>query len=447
MSFKKFDEDRLQAEIPFDSLLKALGVEHTKRDFLCPYLHDHNNVRMTYYLSTNLCHCHNCKETAGIVKITMKLKGWDFKEACAYLHEAFNIPYLEGDLTGEVRTLPKNSSQPKIEYVTFDENHEYKTITLAEHISKYHSLNETQRLKMVYTFFYRHSLNTEQKAKFAFYKKERGIPSNNTYIQKIGYLSQDDSKEVLGLMLKYFGEKDLLEFGILKDRNGKVGYAFESIPKGGLLLVPSFDLYTDMVTGFMIRPTHPPQWMRDRKTKELQLSKTHIIKPLPFGLTYQALKENDTFYQTEGHPDLASLPGNINGVVDRAGFASPGTHGFKDEMMSLLRGKKVVLVYDQDFSGQKAEYGYHALSFMSGGEEKKLEFLDTKEGKQKLKEELARLTKYSIEYKKKFHMGMRQKLISAGVKNVETLKWNRQWGGDINDLRINGNLSLVFTEE
>jgi len=211
-----------------------------------------------------------------------------------------------------------------------------------------------------------------------------------------------------------------------------------------LLMVPSFDLYTDMVTGFLVRPTHPADWMRERGVKELQLSCTSILKPLPFGLTCKALKSADTFYITEGHSDLCSIPGNINGDIQRAGIASPGTHGFREEMLSLLRGKKVVLVYDQDFSGQKAEHGYTKLTYGTKSKEHKLEFLDTKEEKAKLKEKMKTLSESGCKFDRIFHMGMKQKLRLAGVKDVEVLKWNRSWGGDINDLRINGNLSLVF---
>jgi len=300
-----------------------------------------------------------------------------------------------------------------------------------------------QRLKMVYTFLYRYSLKTDQKPKFDFYKK-RGIPPNSTYLQAIGYLSQDDLKEVLVLLEKHFGDNDLLEFGILKENKDKLVFLFDYINlKGGLLMVPSFDLYTDMVTGFMVRPTHPAEWLRKRGIKELQLSKSHIVKPLPFGLTCKALKGNDQFFITEGHLDLLAIPGNINGDLERAGIASPGTHGFREEMMSLLRGKKVCLVYDQDFSGQKAELGYHELVYNISTEEKREEFLDNKEGRAKLKETISRLGKDS-KYTKKFHMGIRQKLTLAGVKDIQMLTWNRNLGGDINDLRINGNLSLVF---
>jgi hypothetical protein len=234
-----------------------------------------------------------------------------------------------------------------------------------------------------------------------------------------------------------------MEFGVLKEKDGKVSFAFDYIKEGGLLVVPSMDLYTDMVTGFMIRPTHPAKWMKERGLKELQLSKSHILKPLPFGLTCRALKEHDEFYLTEGHPDLCSIPGNINGDIERAGIASPGTYGFRSEMLSLLRGKRVILMYDQDFSGRKAVEGYHSLTYKMGEEDKTLEFLDTREGKKSLKEKMGLLGADANPHVK-FHMGMKQKLRLAGVRDVEVLTWDKALGGDLNDVRIQGNLSLLF---
>jgi len=443
---KSFDVERLNL-LPLESVLDSLGVEFSRKDYMCPYPH---KKPQPLKIKNNMCMCYNCKDFprpddqkfGGPIAVAQYMLKTDFVEACKWLHEAFNVPYLDGTHeTQKARVLPKMKKR-EIEYITFDPFNSCNTVALKDYMGKYHGMSNEQRIKMVYTFLYRHSLKTEQKPKYGFYKKERGISSNSTYLQTIGYLSQDDLKEVLVLMKKYFGDKDLLEFGILKEDKDNLVFSFDYINKGGLLMVPSFDLYTDMVTAFMVRPTHPAEWMKKRGLKELQLSKSHIIKPLPFGLTCKALKENNEFFITEGHPDLASIPGNINGDLERAGIASPGTHGFREEMMSLLRGKKVVLVYDQDFSGQKAELGYHELVY-SAPEEKRLEFLDTKDGRAKLKERISRFHE-DTKYTKRFHMGMRQKLTLAGVKDIQMLTWNRNLGGDINDLRINGNLSLVF---
>lgn len=299
---------------------------------------------------------------------------------------------------------------------------------------------------MIYTFFYRFSKRTKDVAKNKYYVDDRGINKDNVYTQAIGYLSMKDVDEVIEKMRKIFPEEDLLKFSILKKHDdGNITFKFSFLKSGGLLIVPSFDLYNNMTTGFMIRPTHPTKWMKEKGTKELQLSTPSTVKPLPFGLTCQALRDHSVFYFCEGHVDLASIPDNLK-TLSRAGIASPGTHGLRDYMLGLFRGKKVVLVYDQDFSGQKAEHGYTALTYTST-EEKKLEFLDTKEGKAKLKAKIKILQEHDSKFTKVFHMGMKQKLRLAGVKDIETLKWNTSWGGDINDLMINGNLFEVFPKE
>ena len=438
---KSFDIERLNL-LPIESVLDSLGVEFSRKNFLCPYGHKKPSPLT---IKNNMCKCYNCNDFprpddqkfGGPISVAQYVLKTDFVEACKWLHEAFNVPYLDGTHeTQKARALPKIKKK-KIEYVTFDPFKSCNSVTLKDYMGKYHSMSIEQRLKMVYTFLYRYSLKTDQKPKFGFYKKERGIPSNNTYIQSIGYLSQDDLKEVLVLMKKYFGDKDLLEFGILKEDKDKLVFSFDYINKGGLLMVPSFDLYTDMVTGFMIRPTHPPKWMRERGVKELQLSTTDVVKPLPFGLDYELVKDAETVYLTEGHIDLASIPGDCQGV------ASPGTHGLADFQLSLFRGKRVRLVYDQDFSGKKAEHGYAQIKIGDSREE----FLLTDEGKESFESRMKELDASGAEFDTAYHKGMKQKLLIAGVEDVEIFEWDKRLGGDINDLLINGNIKKVFGGE
>jgi len=444
---KSFDTEQLNA-LPLESVLDSLGVDFLHKKYMCPY--GHKRPR-SITIKHNKCKCYNCNafptddKFGGPISVVMYMMKADFIEACTWLHEAFNVPYLDGSYSQETaRVIPKKK-KVEVEYMIFNKDEQCTSVMIKEYISKYASMQDEQRLKMVYTYLYRYALQTEQKAKFGYYKKERGIASNNTYIQTIGYLSQEDIAEVLTLMKKTFGSEDLEKFGILKRKEDKLVFAFNYVNQGGLLVVPSFDLYTDMVTGFMMRPTHPPQWMKEKGVKELQLSQTSILKPLPFGLNCKMLRENDEFFFTEGHPDLCSIPGNINSQIKRAGIASPGTYGIADEALSLFRGKKVILVYDQDFSGQKAEHGYHTLVYDTV-KAQRLEFLDTKDGRKKFKEKKKILLEHNSQFETSFKMGMRQKLVLAGVKDIETLTWNKSWGEDINDLRINCNLSMVFPD-
>jgi len=447
MAYKSFDIEKLNS-IPIESVLDILGVESKGNKYYCPYNHA---KKQQITIKNNMCKCYNCQtfprdnqKFGGPINVVEYISKVSFEEACVWLHETFNIPYLDGTKEKRARSIPKLKKK-KMEYLTFDYNKKCTKVSVKKYLKNYASFSQEQKLKMIYTFFYRYSKRTKDKAKYKYYTEDRGIHKDNVYIQAIGYLSMKDVKDLIEKMRKIFPEEDLLKFNILKNDNERTTFKFDFINSGGLLVVPSFDLYNNLVTGFMIRPTHPPKWMKENGIKELQLSTPNVVTPLPFGLTCQSLHNNDTFYFCEGHVDLASIPDNEKTLM-RAGIASPGTYGIREHMLGLFRGKKVILVYDQDFSGQKAEFGFTELKYETT-ETEKHEFLHTKEGKQKLKEKIRQLSKQGVNFTKTFHMGMKQKLMLAGVKDIETLKWNTSLGVDINDLMINGNLFKVFTKE
>jgi len=431
----KFDLERLKL-IPIDDVLSSLGLEPIRngKQYACPYPHS-KPTPVTLYASTNTCKCFNCQEFGGdtIAVVQYKLQS-DFKEACTFLHDTFSVPYLDGSDNQKARYIPKPVAKKEIEYMVFDQDKSYSNISVKDHLASYASMTPEQRLKMVYTTLYRLVLREKQEAKDVYYEKERGILPGNKYIEKIAYLSSRNISKVSEMMQKIFPVEDLLAFSVFKNRKGQNRFAFDYIDRGGLLFVPSFDLYNDLVTGFMVRPTNPPEWMRERGVKELQLSTTDVVKPLPFGLDYELVKEAETVYLTEGHMDLASIPGNCQGV------ASPGTHGLADFQLSLFKGKYVRLVYDQDFSGKKAEHGYAQIKIGDSREE----FLLTDEGKESFKSRMKELDASGTEFDTAYHKGMKQKLLIAGVEDVEIFEWSKHLGGDLNDLLINGNIDKVF---
>jgi len=431
----KFDLERLKL-LPIDDVLSSLGLEPIRngKQYACPYPHSKPSP-VAIYSKTNTCKCFNCQEFGGdaIAVVQYKLQS-DFKSACEFLHDTFSVPYLDGSSNQKARYIPKPVVKKEIEYIVFDEEMPYINITIKEHLANYGKMSPEQRLKMVYTTLYRLILKEKQEAKDVYYEKERGILPGNKYIKRVAYLSSRNISDVSEMMQKIFPVADLLTFSVFKERKGQPRFAFDYIDRGGLLFVPSFDLYNDLVTGFMVRPTNPPEWMRERGVKELQLSTTDIVKPLPFGLDHELVKEAETVYLTEGHPDLASIPGSCFGV------ASPGTHGLADFQLSLLRDKKVRLVYDQDFSGKKAEHGYVQIKIGDSREE----FLLTDDGKADFKSRIRQLSAEDIEYDTAYHKGLKQKLLIAGVEDVEVFAWDKSLGGDLNDLLINGNIDKVF---
>lgn len=449
MARKSFDTEQLNL-LPVESVLSALGIENTGNRYYCP--HDHKK-KQQLTIKNNMCKCYNCQtfprddqKFGGPISVVQYISNCDFVEACTWLHETYGVPYLDGTQAEQrAKHIPKLKKK-EIEYLTFDYDKECADVSVKKYLKDYASFSDEQKLKLVYTFFYRYSKRTKDVAKDKYYAIDRGIHKDNVYTQAIGYLSMNDIKDLIEKMRKIFPEEDLLRFKILKKHDdGNITFKFSFIKSGGLLVVPSFDLYNNMATGFMLRPTHPEDWMKKQGLKELQLSAPDIVPPLPFGITCQALRDHHEFYFCEGHVDLASIPDNQK-TLTRAGIASPGTHGIREHMLGLFRGKKAILVYDQDFSGQKAELGYTAVTYETN-KKHTYAFLDTKDGREKLKKKIQQLSKNDTKFTKIFHMGMKQKLTLAGIKDIETLKWNTSWGGDINDLMINGNLFEVFPKE
>lgn len=421
-----FNTEELNA-IPLENVLTDLGLDRLRNKFICPYPHS-KPQQISVYSKDNICKCHNCDEVKGgpisVVMYTLKV---DFKEACIWLSERYQTGIAQ-----PMKSRTQISKPKKIEYLRFDNSKECQKVVLNDYRGKYNTLSKEQRLKMVYTYIYRFSLATKQNAKFAFYKNERGIDTKNSYLQKIGYIAIKEIDNLLSTLKKLFPMEDLQEFGVFKEDGS---FSFKYIKKGGLILVPSFDLYTDMVTGFMIRPTHAPQWMQERGVKELQLSKNNIVIPIPFGLTCKILKTQEVIYITEGHIDLLSIPGNED-TISRAAIASPGTNGIKEEVLGLLSKKQVILVFDQDTAGQKAEYGYIRVDFKNG---EYIDIIQNENYKNELQKAKAR--KDYIGYLA--HLGFKQKLIMAGAK-VKILTWDKALGGDVNELIINGNIDRVF---
>jgi hypothetical protein len=211
---------------------------------------------------------------------------------------------------------------------------------------------------------------------------------------------KNDLDDLVECLKEQFPVSDLIKFNILKyveDDEGKdtdeVVFKYSFIKKGGLLLVPSFDLYSNLVTGFRIRATHPEKWMIDAHMKEVQFTANEIINPLPFGMGYKMLKDAKEINVFEGHPDaLASIEAGSKFPF----LAIPGVNNVDQAHLGLLTGKKVNIYFDQDNAGQ--------------------------EGAKRLAE-----------------------MLEAAGAGPRVKTWDSSMGGDVNEALINGNASKLFS--
>ncbi|EAJ3733800.1 toprim domain-containing protein [Campylobacter upsaliensis] len=347
----KFDIESLN-HIPIIDVLEKLGAiqERDKKIIHCfnitNHKNDDKNASMAIYEKTNSCHCFACGMSGKPVNLVKLILG-DFKKACEYLHSAFNIPYLNGAKATLREEFLKQKTRSK-NYFYFDENKDYVELSnLEPYLVKYHTLSQTQKLKLVYSFIYRFSLTTNQAKKKAYYL-QRGI-EKLSLVEDLGFLSYKDIKELESLLLKNFPLEDLRKFKVFHKEKEAWNYAFN------VAVIPNFDLYSNLLTGFSLRAIDSTY----KGVKEVNINCNDICPILPFNLTYAKLKLCEKVILCEGHIDALS-GGQYYKQDGKALFVSfGGAFCIKEEVLTLLKGKKVFICFDKDEAGLR---GQNALS-------------------------------------------------------------------------------------
>jgi len=386
---QRYNLDELK-KLNIKDVVLALGAEETTNHKMVKCFnkdaHSHGDKRASMKVKedSNTCFCYACGASGDPINAAKVAFGNNFQSACEWLHDTFHVAYLDGSVNNHNKPKYEKPKIKPIKWVTFDKNHFYYNVKINDFIEKYANLTDSQKVKMVYTFVYRYSLKTSQDAKLAFYRS-RGIETHQL-IDTIGFLSKEDLKDLLPLLEKYFPLEDLIKFKLYNESSAKY---FPLSWKYGdnLTVVPSFDLYTDMANGLMLRPIQKRNW----GPKEYQVSCLDLVDAYPFAMNYNMFLDDNIqeIYFCEGHIDGLSLG-------DKVFVAIPGIHSYKKEWLSLFRNKKCVIIFDQDDAGIK---GTDIL---------------------------------------------RENLISAGVENVNILDWNPDLGNDINELLQKGLLKKVL---
>lgn len=367
---QKFNIELLN-QIPIDEVCERLGARYVRgtRGYAKTFamhcfcgMHEHGdkNPSLVIWKDKNICKCMVNPIIKGnpISLVENILFGGDFKQACIWLHEQFNIPYIE-DFSDEEREYARKVAQKKVTFKKIDKKDKkiicldkelkksFKRIDISKYLPKYSKMNKAQKLKLIYSFIYRYSLDTNHKHKFEYYKN-RGI-KNKDHLKDIGYLDNEDIPFLMGKLLENFEVDDLVEVKIINGADhSKRPLEFKYISQEGFLVVPNgFELSNDLVNGLMLRPTKRFDF---QKAKEFQVSVPEVALPIPYGLTRKRLKD-DIFFITEGHIDALSLKEMIGDV---SVIAVPGVHNIKKEWLCLLKNKKVYIVFDMDEAGRNA---------------------------------------------------------------------------------------------
>lgn len=372
--YTKYDTQLLNS-VDISKILDYLGVEKESGDsYYCPNKNFHKNGDSTASLKINkqdnYCNCFACGKIAGDnIAVVQQILNVGFKEACQWIVDNFN---LIGQAIPTYVVKKESIKQP--EYVYFDKNIQYTEIILDNIKDNYINFNDYQKMIFIYTLVYRFSLRTLQFGKIEFYKK-RGIDTK--IVNNLGYLNQNDITLLEKVLVSYSTKDDLIKFKLFNEE-GRWKYGYNNI------VVPSFNLYSDTIEGFMLRRTY------ENKIKEINISCSNIEIPKPFGLTNKTLHFCDEFIITEGHCDgLAAWQGLNKNFISLA-----GVNGLHDEHLTLLKDKIIIIALDED------------------------------EAAEQVRKPLA--TK-----------------IQAFAKKVIVARWDRKYGKDLNDLLINNHLDKI----
>lgn len=258
-----------------------------------------------------------------------------------------------------VQLKAKKIEPIKIKYTTFDKERKIVNIDYKKFLDKFDGMSDEQKFKMIVTAIWEYSLTTKQWAKEKYFK-EIGISKKNPLLKEkvamiekhLGFLFKTDIPPLVKQLTEQFPFEELVRFGVLAEKG-----SFKQVVTEGLIVIPNFDLYSNLCTGLKYRKTKYAKWIdkdgveqSDKNNKEPELSFGRIANPLPYHLTRESLLDESIIFRFfEGQKDLHSMPLKKE-VCD---VAIPGTNGISQETLGLFKGRIVELYFDQDEEGQK----------------------------------------------------------------------------------------------
>ena len=441
----QFDIERLK-QIPIYEVLEVLGARYPRHRqpegqrqfnmhcFGPSHKQDDKSPSLSIWPEKNICKCYVCSDIKGDpINVAKFAHNNSFKEACTWLHETFDIPYLDNsNYTFTKKYTPPSPitmAKKKIHYWKFNPSASYQKYKMKQLIPLYKSLNDNDKAIIVYTFIYRYSINeTAQKQKEIFYNSRK---IKHKDIAKIGCLTWKNIERLEKILMKYFPVDDLIKFNILKPADAQSrAMCWKYYNPVGFAVVPGEEIYCNLINSFMLRPFKK---MEGIKAKEFNVSFARGNTAIPFGLNFKTLSNNKPFYITEGHIDALSLPEDKNYI------AVPGVQNIKNEWLGLLKNKKCYLYFDQDDAGQLAAWGYYEMQCRG----KKHIFL------KKDKDKANRFYKECIAAGEKpttyTNDGLKDKLEKAGAV-VEIINWDKEYGKDLNDILTNGYMDKLMLQ-
>lgn len=415
----------------------------------CPF-HGEDTPSFTVSPSKQIYHCFGCGVGGDAIKFVVEYEKASYRDAVEKVAAITNFTLEYEDKQYKPQQV-KNTSKPKqkfenkVEYQYFNPSKK-RLADIQKGMSNYITLPMKYKMMLIYTYIYNFSLKENQSEKIEYFKK-RKVNINHSKIKELGFISVKSFDKLVQELIDNFGLEILIDLAVLNSVEHQAPFSFKLwyVKKGGVIVFPSFHIYqTNLVTSFMFRPTQPEKWMIESHMKEIQMSNSDLIASVPYGLTYDFIvNKNAIKCLVEGGPDTLCNDEQFKGK-DFLFIGSPGTHGFKEEHISLLKGQRLRIMLDPDKAGQMAAYGCIKIQ----GDSINKRFLRNKKGLEELNIEKKYLDTNGIKYFETKQDGYIQKCLSAGVK-PEVCSWDSKYG-DMNDVRkaiLSGNVPFKSMSE
>lgn len=400
----------------------------------CPF-HGEDTPSFVVSPSKQIYNCFGCGVKGDAIKFVMEYEHLSYRDAIEKIAAItnFQLDYEDENYKPKkivVNIKPKKKEEKKYNYFNPSLKRE---ANLKVGFKNYINLPMKFKMMLIYTYIYQFSLEQDQAEKIEYFTK-REINLKHSSINKLGFIHVKKFDELSERLIKWFGIEILVELGILNEiehEKAPLKFKLWYLKKGGVIVFPSFHIYqTNLVTSFMFRPTQPEKWMIESHMKEIQMSNNDLYSSVPYGLTYDFIaNKNAIKCLVEGGPDTLCNEETFNGK-DFLFIGSPGTNGFREEHLGLLKGQTLRIMLDPDNAGRMATYGSVTIQCK---EYEVKRFARDKKGLQELELEKRYLDNNHIKYYENKQDGYLQKCLKAGV-NPEICSWNPEYG-DMNDVR------------
>lgn len=461
--YKYIDDLETMKSLDIESVMIATGLWELRENGIVHLEHEKiKKPKMKIRKDDNTCHCHDCHFNGGVLAVATHYKNGKFYDAVKWLAEEFSVKKIPNPEYQPPKEEENKWNRQKANYKKVDPSVPTKEIKETKYVLEYEVFDNTKssiadlkngeamyaklpyvsRMMLIYTEMYRFSLMQDRKELIEYFAN-RKINTSHTRLEQLGFIPVSNFKGMINFLYSKFEEditEDLVELGVIlpSTHNDAYNFTLRYVLKGGLIVFPSFDLYKkNLITGFMLRPTQPEQWMIDKHMKEIQMSNQDLKKTLPHGCTFDLINDSNAIKCiVEGGPDAYCCDEEINGKK-LLFMSSPGTNGFKAEQLGLFKGQILRIMFDQDSAGRCGANGYITLGYSTeDGKNKKENFPRDKKGLKALALEKKRLELNKISFSEYKYDGLVQKCFKAGVQ-PQVVSWDEQYGGDLNDVRKN----------